>query len=194
MSIPTVAPNRIRQGVTAKWTLRKSDYPPADGWVLTYQFHTATAFYTVVATDNGDGSFLITIPATGSGVSTDDFAVGHHTYGATVAKGGEVYEADAGQLEVLPAFGAAAEGRSIAKQMIDAIEAKLLSMAQSGLFVAGTVRVSTPGGSRDVAFHNPADLHMALAHWRAIYDAELRDEQVAKGLGTGRKIRTRFAR
>lgn len=194
MSISTVAPARIRRGVTAKWTLLRSDYPPADGWILTYQFHTALAFHTVVATDNGDGSFLITIPASGAGVSTDDFAVGHFTYGATVALGGEVYEVDSGQLEVLPAFGAAAEGRSIAKQMVDAIEAKLLSMATSGVFVAGVVSVSTPGGSRSTSFQSPAELNMALSHWRAIYENELVEERLGKGLGTGRKIRTRFGR
>lgn len=183
MSIPSVAPEKFTKGATCKWTLNpSSEYRPGDGWTLTYHFARANDHQAIEATDNGDGTFLVTISAD----SSKKFQSGHYSYSALVAKSGEVYEIDRGQLEVSPDLTVAVDGRSQTKTLLDAVRALMARKLTRG----DVASYSAYG--RSLSNYQPSEyreLEMKLA---ADYERELQAERIEKGLGTKGKVRTRF--
>ena len=146
--------------------------------------------HTMAATNNGDGSFLITIPSSGAGVSTDDFTAGVYSYVAQVSKGttpAEVYEVESGRITVTPSLATAVDARSFAKKMIDLIEAALA--AGQGVL---SVSVSTPLGSRSVAYESRDAMILAREKFRAEYARELQAQGLSSGIGSRRRINVRF--
>ncbi len=184
MGTPTVTPTKFRAGTTVKWTLDPGDdFRPAATWALAYRFNNGTAVTSVSATNAGDGTFLVTMSATVTG----GMAAGDYTYSAIVTKGTEVFEVDAGTVTVEPSFTTATEGRSFAKQMLDLIEAGIKLKATNSPDVAAY----TIAG-RSLQKWTYEQLRVEASHWRRKYQAECRDERVAKGLPAGGRILTEF--
>jgi len=183
MSIPAVAPSRFTKGTTVKWTLRPpSSYLPDDGWILTYHFSRSDDHQFVTGTDNGDGTYLVTITADVS----RQFAAGHYTYAALVEKGDEVYQIDRGQVDVIADLTVAVDARSYTKQLLDAVRALMTRKISRG----DVASYSAYG--RSLSNYEPSqyrELEMKLA---ADYERELRAERLEKGLGTTGKVRVRF--
>ncbi len=188
MEIPTVAPEKFRKGTTVKWAFDPGpDHRPADGWALTYSFANATDAKSVVATDNGDGTFLVTITATVSA----SFNAADYAYVATVAKAPEVYERDSGTVTVEPQLSTAVDGRSHVKKVLDAIEALIAGKA-AGADVASYSIATGSGSSRALTHMTPEELVKWRQVYRAEYQRELQADRIAKGLGSRGKIRVRF--
>lgn len=198
-TIPTIEPwdlpvgdarRRVRQGVTLSWYKTLSDYPPAT-WTLTYQFASATARYTVTATNNGDGRFLCTAAAT----TTDDWAAGTYSVLGYVTSGAEVYEVYRGHLEVLIGLqlsgnASGADDRSSARKIRDAILALLEGRATDDQMA---MSISSPDGhSRSINRMTRAELQQSLDRWQYAVKAEEDAERIDRGLGARNKIRVRF--
>jgi hypothetical protein len=100
----------------------------------------------------------------------------------------EAYEIDRGTVTVEAAFTTAVEGRSFAKQMLDAIETKLLSLATTGQFAAGAISVK----DRTISYRSEPELRALRDKYKAEYISEIEAERRSKGLPSGRTIYTRM--
>ena len=188
-SVPTTEPTRIRAGDSTSWTKSLSDYTPDDGWTLTYTFSDADVWRQVDATDNGDGSHLLTL-------STTDTAALKPTEGpkrdvrwvAHVTKLTERVTVGTGQIPVLPDLsggGVAYDDRSHVKKTLDLIKAVIEGSATRAALV-------DQAGDRSVQYKTDAELIVMLKQYERFYQHELREERIAQGLGTSRTVRTRL--
>lgn len=128
MATPTKIPAQHTAGTTFQALRALPDYAPADGWSLTYALVKTGQQILLAATDDGNGAHLLSIPAS----ETANWAVGSYKYQGVVTNGVEVHQVDAGTIEILPSFAAAAsgyDGRSHARYMVDILEAVIRNRA-----------------------------------------------------------------
>lgn len=182
-NIPETEPSEVVAGDTARWLKALSDYPPSDGWALSYALVVSGVRLTIAASDYGDGRHYVNVAA----ATTAAWAVGIYDWQAYVTHSGtgERYTVGSGILQVQPGFAAAAsgyDGRSHARRMLDAIEASLEGRADAGqLELIGQVL-----GDRSVT-RNPE----ILLPWRDRYRAEVQSELAAAGISVGGTIAVR---
>jgi hypothetical protein len=119
---------------------------------------------------------------------TNALTPGTYTWGVRALKGAEVYYVLGGDIKIkanLFTQVAGYDGRSAAKVMLDAIEAVISGTATGG-------QKSKQIGDRMITSFSP----MELEQWRNVYRSEVNNEEagerIARGLGSGNKIRTRF--
>ena len=125
-------PAELRAGDTGKWQRSFSDYPASAGWVLAYTIAGSAGVFTFSATTSGD-DFQVTVSA----ATTGGWAAGQYTLTEYVSKAGERYTLSAQPFRVLPNLvgSSAADSRSHAQKMLDAIEAWLESKAPTAASV-----------------------------------------------------------
>lgn len=111
LEIPTGTPTSFVRGDTVKWHVNEGDCP-ADTWTLTYYFVNEKGRETVVAADNGDGRWLVTIAADVS----DNFHRGEYHYQAKISAAGEVSTIERGSVEVVHDFEGADTGHDARSQ------------------------------------------------------------------------------
>lgn len=126
--IPYTEPARLIAGDTAKWLRQLSDFPASVGWVLTYRLVNAGHAYSFSGSASGDDHLINVAAAT-----TAAWVAGDYSWRAQVALAGEVYTVASGQIVIEPAFSAAIDARSTARQTLDAVEAMLQGRASSGV-------------------------------------------------------------
>ncbi len=126
--IPYTEPARLVAGDTAKWLRSLPDFPASAGWVLTYRLVNAGAAYSFTTTASGDDHLVNVLAATTTG-----WAAGDYSWRAQAGLAGEVFTVGSGQIVIEPAFGAAIDARSTARQSLDAVEAMLMGRASSGV-------------------------------------------------------------
>ena len=186
-TIPTREPSEFTQGETVKFTKSLPDYLPADSWVLSYAFTQDGVQKTVTATDNGDGTHLVTIAATTSATYT----IGKYSWQARVTLSGEVYQVGEGTIEVRPDLSSSSysatgyDDRTHAKQMVDAYRA--LSLIKSEEDIAAYVKES----GLQISKFTHEEIRNELAYWERMYAQELSAERMLLGFGNPNKIRTR---
>lgn len=95
-SVPTIEPDVLYAGATAKWTRSLADYPASDGWSLIYTFRGPSQLEEQVARPSGS-DFAITIQAD----DTEDLLAGTYSWTARVELNGEVYVVARGVLTVV---------------------------------------------------------------------------------------------
>jgi len=181
-TIPSGEPKSFVRGDSCKWTRGFSEYLPADGWTLTYYIVSSNGKKSIVATDNGDGSFLATLTTT---ISLS-MAEGVWTWQAVLTKTGERKTLDSGTFVVEQNFdnvGQSYDSRTFARKMLDAIEALLLDTSGSDETSISIDGVST-------SFENKAELIAA----RDRFKREVKQEEQAANLkkGLGGSVRVRF--
>lgn len=184
-AVLTKEPESIRAGDTLKFTKSIADYSAADGWTLTYNFIKATGDnpFSFTATTSGSG-YAITVSAS----TTTGWPAGDYRGEAVVSSlSGEVYTVWNGALSVLPSLAQSAgvDNRSTAKIILDSIEAVLQKRATREILnseVDGVKLERIP----------VADLIVLRDKFRVEYRHELNALRISQGLGTGRRILTRF--
>jgi hypothetical protein len=186
-SIPTTEPTTITRGDTVTWTISLPDYLPADGWTLKYAFVSADDQVLVTATDNGDGTYLVTISAS----SSQAFEEGvYHWQGWVETGEGETlesYTVSRGQVEVRERFEDQTSGydaRSFAKKTLDAIEAVLEDRATEK-------DLSYSIAGRSLSKMTLRELQDAREYWLARYKEEVRTEEQDRGTRSD-KVLVRF--
>lgn len=182
LTVPTREPESVRVGDTLKFTKSLPDFDPAAD-TLNYSFVNASNIYTVTATDNGDGNFLINVlPAT-----TAAWAAGSYRWAAQVTTaGGEKHTVESGTINILPdLMSAAVDDRSHVKKVLDALEAVIENKATKD-------QLSYSIGGRSISLMSTSDILLFRDRYKAEYQAEQRAERIKRGLGHGGKIKVRF--
>ncbi len=184
-TIPTIEPTSVVAGDTVKWTKALTDYLPADSWVLSYVLVSLTASITITASDNGDGSHLVSEAA----ATTDDWTPGEYTWNAFVTKGAERYRVGDGRLKVEPNFQihttSGFDGRSHVKRTLDLIEAAIEGQVPDGM-------ESFTIAGRAVSLMPLSELRAARAEYASLYARELRRQRRTDGKASASRIGVRF--
>lgn len=127
--LPLYEPEQIAVGETAVWRKVLSDFPPADGWTLTYYVRGTGRGFDQEAEADGAG-YRVTVPA----ATTALMSSGKYFFEARVSKGVEEYEVARGELTVVVSIKgmsvtATLDERSPARRILDAIDAMALGKA-----------------------------------------------------------------
>lgn len=122
-TIPTAEPQEIIAGDTLQWTRSLTDYPPADSWVLSYALVNERTRIDLTASDNGDGTHLVSVAAS----VTADYLPGSYQWQAFATKAAERFTVGHGALRVVAnyAAGESVDTRTHARRMLDALEVRL---------------------------------------------------------------------
>lgn len=183
--IPTLTPASFMAGNTVKWTMSLPDYLPADGWVLSYAFVVGGDQQLVTATDNGDGSHLVTLAAADSA----KFVAGIYHWQAYVTSGAERFPVGQSRVEVKPNYAdmnGGHDSRSNARQVLDALDAMMLKKASKD-----QQSYTMPNGIA-VARLAPGDIIVWRDYYRRELRQELQAERLANGQSLSNKVVTRF--
>lgn len=158
------------------------DYPPADGWTLTYRLvpQSSGTAYTFNATPAADGqSYEIAVSST----TTAGWAAGNYSWVAFVIQSGERHVVDQGTLTIKPdpVTTATLDVRGHARKVLDAIEAVLENRASID-------QKSVTIGDRSLE-RTPIEDLLKL---RQLYQAEVAREDAAARLAVGLSPRNRI--
>ena len=181
--IPTNEPTSLRAGDTWKWTRTLADYP-AGTWTLKYRFKNAAAGFEITATASGT-DHAVTVAAS----TTNAYPAGAYQWIAWVEAGAEKFTVDTGTMDVAPDYRsgtatAALDDRSHARKVLAALEARIegRDMDVGEFEIAG----------RRVKYMPITDVIKLHSRYKAMVDAEINAELLAKGEGIGRKIQFRM--
>lgn len=150
--IPTFPPAEVRIGTSWYWDVAYSDAPASVGWELNLYFRGATDLTIAWASGiaaSGDTFQVRITPALAAVLTT----AGSYRMIATVTLGSEVHEVDDRHLLVLPAASTAVNAKSHNRQVLEAVQAALLSGVASN---PGTKSVSVNG--RSIEYRDTDDL------------------------------------
>lgn len=170
--------SEIIAGDTLDFTTSVSDYPPSDGYTLSYRLIPRTSGTAIEfdATED-DGDYRVEVgPST-----TADWAAGEYSWVCYVSKAGVRYTVDSGLVTILPdpAVIAAYDSRSHARVTLDAIEAIIENRAtldQQEYSIAG----------RSLKRMTVEELLMFRDRYRAQVYAETQAENVRNGKSAGK--------
>lgn len=198
-AIPTFEPTEITIGETLKWRKTLADYEASDGWELAYYFRGPASGAgqgldiggSPLVVADGD-SWLVTIPATSSGVdpSTSNLSAGDYYWQAWVTKADEEYKVGEGKAAVKPNLfdlgtAVAYDGRSWVKQTLDAIRAAMAKRA-----TAAQLRRSI--GNTSIEFMSMTELIVAETRFAQLYNQESQKERLQKGGPFLQNVNIRF--
>ena len=186
LPIPTTEPTTLRLGDTWQWRREDlaSDFP-AGTWTLTYYFRNAAAHFDVSASADGTAFAVTVAKATTAGLTA-----GSYDWLAVVESATQRFEADAGRMTLTLNLASAlnTDGRSFARQMLEAIEAALLSRASSDQLDVINAALADRSIARD-----KAGLITLRSQFKNEVKAEENAARIANGLGSKTRILTRFA-
>lgn len=182
--IPDDVPASLRVGDTWRWTASFGDYP-ASAWTLKYRFKSPAAGFEVTAAADGD-DYAVTVAAT----TTAGYTAGTYTWVAWVENGSsEVYTLATGITDLDASLragtaSAALDLRTHAAKTLAAIEAWIEGRDP------GVAEYEIAG--RRMRYIPIADLLKLRQVYRAEVQAEQQAIDIARGLGTPRKIQFRL--
>lgn len=164
------------------------NYPPSDGWTLTYRLlpQSSGTAYTFNATGSGDGqSYDVAVSST----TTVGWAAGVYSWVAYVTLAGERHVVDQGTVTIKPDPAAATslDLRSDAAKILDQLKAALVRYSSS----QGMVAEYEIAGRR-MKFRSSAEILEQIRYWTRIVADEDVAARVQAGLSSGRKVYTRF--
>jgi len=184
-TIPSIEPDRVALGDSWVWKRYFADFLPAT-WTLTYALVNASGQIAITASDNGDGFHLVEVAA----ATTAGYTAGTYNWQAYVTSGTERYQVGRGVIEVKSNYAVEAGGlddRSHVKATLDALEATILGKASKDQRSVTLNGVSLESMSSE-------DLLNWYDRYKTMYQQELDANKIAAGLGSGRRILTRFTK
>jgi len=180
-------PTELRAGDTWSWRRDDlSDYPASAGWSLTYHFRNASAFFDVASSADGDGYAVSVAKAT-----TTAFTAGDYDWIAVVDDGTDRHEVDRGRVSILPDYSASAvlDGRSFARTLLEAVEARLLNRATTDQLDLIESAIGDASLKRDMSV-----LLKLRSQLRSEVAREENAERIRQGLSSKNKLLVRFGR
>jgi hypothetical protein len=178
---PTTEPTSLRAGDTWAWRREDlSDYP-ASTWTLKYYFRNASSKFDITAAASGEAFAVSVAKAT-----TAAYAAGDYDWIAVVETVADRYQVDEGRVDVLPnlATNAVYDARTFARTMLDAVEAALLSKANSAQLDLVQAALADRSMQYDTA---------ALLSLRSQLRIEVRREDATRNGENKTRILARFA-
>lgn len=157
-SIPNGFPPALVAGTTWKFAASFGDFPPADGWTVTYQLVGPASGSFVAAPRTSSGDYLVTVTPTDSAA----FTVGLYRWTAIAALSGETYVAASGTVDVQPnpAVSALTDARSFAAKQLEKVEAELGARFGTSTTPLGSAHESYTIGGRNITKISIADLQV----------------------------------
>lgn len=167
-------------------TAETIDIKASEGWALKFTGVCKDGYFAITAIADADNAddFKFTAPA----ATTAAYKEGVYQWQLTATKTTDRYTIATGIITLKDNIGSRSalyDNRSHAKKVLDAIEAVIEGRAtqdQQSYQIAGRSLSRTP----------IPDLMKLRATYKSEYDNELATANIAAGLGTGRKIFTRF--
>lgn len=184
VNIATREPEAFVAGDTVEWTRSFGDYPPADGWVLSYVFTSIVGQFPATGADNGDGKFLVTLDA----ATTASIIEGSYTWQGAVTLSTIRHTIGTGLTQVAPdllASPASRDTRGHNRIVLDAIESVIEQTAttdQASYSVDGISLSRMPW----------ADLLSTRDRYRALVAREEAADRISKGLGHPSRLLVRL--
>jgi hypothetical protein len=179
--ISQIEPDQITAGDYIQWNRTLSDYP-AGTWTLSYVLINASNKISFTAAASGT-DHLVTLAA----ATSANYSAGEYSWQAYVTSGAQRITIGSGTITIKPNFATAAtlDNRSHVKKVLDAVEALIEGNASKE---HNEMRI----GNRMLKLVPKEELLVMRDRYKAMYLAELRAEDIAKGLGTKNKIQVRF--
>jgi hypothetical protein len=192
VTTPIIEPSLLYTGDTWAWERSLPDYPASGGWVLNYVLVNSTGRIpptsgTIASTASGD-THAISVAA----AVTATYAAGAYTWQAFVTKAATSERFTVGQGKVtvkagLTTVSAASDQRTQAQIALDAATTALATYTASNGHVA-----EYEIAGRRMKFRSVAELRSLVNYWAMEVQKEVDAENIRRGLGTSRKIFTRF--
>ena len=184
-------PTFIYAGTRFQWEKVLGDFSSDDGWVLTYRLTDRTnAKITIVA--NGSNTSGTTHHVDIGKSTSNGYTAGDYDWSAlvSVSANGDSRFIDRGviTIEADPAQVTTLDQRSHVKKVLDAIE----SILEGKTADVQDYTVSTGTGSRQISKMNIQELREWRNEYRRLYADEMHAEDIRKGLGNRRKIKSQF--
>lgn len=185
--IPSCEPDEVHQGDTLSWTKSLADYLPADGWTLKYALSNADGRITIEASDNGDGTHLVSVAAS----TTDDYTAGIYTgQGYVENDAGERYTVWKGKIKIaaglhLDAAASGYDARSHACKVVDALEAAIEGRATS-------TQLATSIAGRSISLMGFDELERWLNYYKRIVSSEDAARRREQGRSSRQVVKVRF--
>lgn len=181
MEVASKEPTELRAGDTLKFKKSLPDFDPSTD-TLTYSLSNEHQQHSIVATDNGDGSFLVYA----NSAATAIYQAGTYRLTGFVTVGADRYTVATSTIEIKPNLAnGAVDDRSHVKKTLDALEAVILNKASKD-------QLSYSIAGRSLSMMSPDE----IIRWRKLYKDEYASEQAKEkaklGRATGRKIKQRF--
>ena len=172
---PQEIPAEVRAGDTVQWSRSLADYPPADGWTLSYTLVTPTSVHNFAATTPGDQYQALVTAAT-----TAAWPAGNATLVEQVTSGAQRHTLGEYFFRVLPnvATGDGADTRTHAQKVLDNINAWLEGKAD----FAGEVELA----GRRIRNYSLEELLMLRDRYAAMVAAEV------SGKGLVRRVKVQL--
>lgn len=185
----TNIPSNIVSGLTVEFTKRLADYSPAE-WTLSYHLR-GTQAANATATDNGDGSFLVSLTAKTGGMTPVALTPGRFFFQAYVTNILTISDKrliDSGRINVTPDLSSVTtpfDARSSAELMIEAIDALMEGKATRD-------QMSYTIGQRTLSRIPVPDLLEFRKYYIGIVESEAIKARVKKGLPAFENIHVKF--
>lgn len=185
MTTPTTEPALLYTGDTWAWTRSLPDYSAAASWVLKYTLVNAANRIAITSTASGSDHAVSVAAATTAG-----YTAGIYTWQSYVEKAAERFTIGSGKVVVklgLHASTVGSDQRTQAQIALDAATTALATYtASSGL----TSEYEIAG--RRMKFRSMEEIRQLVNYWAFEVQKETDAERIRQGLGTSRKIYTRF--
>ena len=188
ITIPETEPLDFYSGETVKWKRTDlSDYP-APTWALYYVLQkTGTRITFNSSQDGSSANHLISLtPSTTAG-----YTVGNYHWVVEARDSSDVYVVDEGYLEIKTDYAEQSSGyddRSVSKKMVDAYE----SLFSNQITNSTLEQLSYSIAGRSISKMSASEIREEYYRWKRLYQQEVDEWRIENGLGTRKKILTRF--
>lgn len=182
--IPSTPPSRIIRGDSSSFHVTSTDYPPTDGWTLTFSLRGAAVLDQVATVDGSD--YLVSLTTT----ATEALVSGLYGWACYVAKSGQRVTVERGSLQVLDDLATQSPGydpRTTAKIALDQCQAAMRTFQSSG----GLIKSYTIG-DRTMTFQDFGALMQLESRLKVQVANEATRDSIASGMGNPRKLHIRF--
>ena len=185
---PETEPLKFHAGETVKWKRKDLSDFPASTYTLYYTLVKDGTRITFNSSQDGSTANHAVTLAHGT---TASYTVGVYNWSVEARSSSEVYIVDKGVMEILTDYAEQSSGadeRSVAKKMVDAYE----SLFANQITNKTIEQLSYSIAGRSISKLSAEQIRMEYLRWKRIYESELDNERINNGLGTRKRILTRF--
>tara|TARA_Y100001949_G_scaffold53965_1_gene45407 strand:+ start:56 stop:649 length:594 start_codon:yes stop_codon:yes gene_type:complete len=185
---PESEPLSFYAGTTVKWKRTDLADFPAPTWTLNYFLQKdGTKIDFTSSQDGSTANHSVSL----AHATTSSYTVGIYHWIVEARSSSEVYVVDSGVMEIKTDFAEQTSGyddRSVAKKMVDAYEALFANQITNKTIEQMSYSIA----GRSISKLTAGQIREEYYRWKQIYQSELDNERINNGLGTRKRILTRF--